>query len=136
MLVCLHPSWPKLSTMSSLSHPIPSCRHYLLTWLLRIERALTGCLQGCAVTTLLFDECNKLVLVHDLWLAYADDMVHFPMTFLRTSGSALPATISTDVVHMMRPTDDVFMQPSLNSISGVGSEGSVSDGRIFQRSGS
>jgi len=66
----------QLPTMSLLSHPIPSCRHYLLAWLRRIEGKLPGCLQGDAVSMLMIEECNKRVLIHDLWLSYADDMVH------------------------------------------------------------
>ena len=65
----------QLPTMSLLSHPIPSCRHYLLAWLRRIEGKLPGCLQGGAVSMLMFEECNKCVLVHDCLVSYADDMV-------------------------------------------------------------
>jgi hypothetical protein len=83
----------QLPTMSLLSFPIPSCRHYLLAWLRRIEGKLPGCLQGCAVSTPMFEECNKCVLVHDFWVSYADDMVLLHPFFF-TSGSALPATIA------------------------------------------
>ena len=72
--------------MSAVSLPLPSFRHYLTAWLKWIEYTLPGSLQGCVLSTCVFEVALSHVRIHDQRYLYADDIVYEP------SERSLPVT--------------------------------------------
>ena len=60
--------------MFAVSLPLPSFLHHLTAWLHWIEYTLPGSLQGCVLSTCVFEA--TYIRMHDQRYLYADDTVY------------------------------------------------------------